>query len=70
MPWYSLKDRTKPLPERLTEAVIPLEKREGVVWNWVRRGIAAVENSKWYRRVGAQFAACLGKAKESSGISK
>jgi ubiquinol-cytochrome c reductase cytochrome b subunit len=70
MPWYSLKDRTKPLPERLTEAVIPLEKREGVVWGWVRAGIAAAGNSEWCRRAGAQLAACLGKAREFSGIKK
>ncbi|QJD29804.1 cytochrome b [Methylococcus geothermalis] len=70
MPWYSLKDRVRPLPERLTEAVIPLEKREGIVWEWVRRGIAAAENSKWYQRAGTQVAACLEKAREFSGIKK
>jgi ubiquinol-cytochrome c reductase cytochrome b subunit len=67
MPWYTRLDRTKPVPERLTEAVIPLAKREGFGWNWVRRSFAAVESSEGYRRLRSQLDLQLGKAKEWYG---
>jgi ubiquinol-cytochrome c reductase cytochrome b subunit len=45
MPWWSAKEKTFPEPMRLGEAVIPLAKRRGRHWHYIRQIIGAVEQS-------------------------
>jgi ubiquinol-cytochrome c reductase cytochrome b subunit len=49
MPWYSAREKTLPEPERLTEAVMPLAKREGRHWGMVRQVLATIQKSPFYR---------------------
>ena len=55
LPIFSARERTKPVPERLTEPVIPLAKREGRHWRLIERGIHAVKASEPYRRTEAKL---------------
>ncbi|HYE36109.1 cytochrome bc complex cytochrome b subunit [Methylocaldum sp.] len=45
MPFYPKLEKTKPIPERLTEPVIPLSKREGWHWRLIERGLEAILTS-------------------------
>ncbi len=49
LPIYSTREKTKPLPERLTHAIIPLEQREGWHWNLLRKILAWVAATEAYR---------------------
>ena len=50
LPVISCVDTTKQVPDRLTEATIPLAKREGVHWRLFERAILAVQASPCYVR--------------------
>lgn len=45
LPIFSSVEITKPVPERLTESVIPLSKREGFQWRLIEEGIRALKDS-------------------------
>ena len=45
LPIFSSVEITKPVPERLTEPVIPLSKREGIQWRLIEDGIRALEHA-------------------------
>jgi len=45
LPIFSSVEITKPVPERLTEPVIPLSKREGFQWRLIEEGIRALKDS-------------------------
>ncbi|MFM8442474.1 MAG: cytochrome bc complex cytochrome b subunit, partial [Methylococcus sp.] len=45
LPIFSSVEITKPVPERLTEPVIPLSKREGFQWRLIEEGIRALKHS-------------------------
>ena len=62
MPFYSANEKTKPVPERLTYAIIPLDKREGWHWDLVRRFLAWVTATEPYRRVTGFVGGYLDKA--------
>jgi ubiquinol-cytochrome c reductase cytochrome b subunit len=49
MPWWSAKEKTFPEPMRLGEAVIPLAKRRGRHWHYIRQIIGAVEQSPLFQ---------------------
>ena len=49
MPYYSKIDKTEPLPERLSEAILPLEKRKGPHWRLIEKSWCAFLNSALYR---------------------
>ena len=51
LPFYSGKEKTKELPERLGPAIIPLEDRKGWHWDWVRAFLAWIVASEVYRRL-------------------
>ena len=62
LPFYSTKEKTKPLPERLTHSVIPLEERVGWHWDLVRRILAWVTSIEAYRRLTGVVGGYLKKA--------
>jgi ubiquinol-cytochrome c reductase cytochrome b subunit len=45
LPIFSSVEITKPVPERLTEPVLPLSKREGFQWRLIEEGIRALKDS-------------------------
>jgi len=49
MPYYSQREVTRPLPERLTHAIIPLKEREGWFWRTVAWLCYAFLGSAFYR---------------------
>jgi ubiquinol-cytochrome c reductase cytochrome b subunit len=51
LPFYSGSEKTKPVPERLTHAIIPLEERQGWLWDSVRGLLAWIMATEAYRRL-------------------
>ncbi len=64
LPFYSRFEKTKPLPARLTEEIIPLHKREGVHWEWIRKSLAAIAASRPYQRATEYAKAVLDRFKK------
>jgi ubiquinol-cytochrome c reductase cytochrome b subunit len=64
LPIYSAKEKTKPMPTRLTHAIIPLEQREGWHWDVVRRILAWVMATGVYCRLQE---ACCGYMEKVGG---
>jgi len=44
MPIFSSVEITQPVPERLTESVVPLSQRKGFQWRLIEEGIRALEH--------------------------
>ncbi len=65
LPVFSSVEITKPVPERLTEPVIPLAKREGFQWRLIEDGIRALEHSPFLAGIKQLLSKLLGK---NSGI--
>jgi ubiquinol-cytochrome c reductase cytochrome b subunit len=63
LPIFSAVERTKPVPERLTEPVIPLAKREGRFWRMLEELIDAVTTCPAYQRASAQVNELLERLK-------
>jgi ubiquinol-cytochrome c reductase cytochrome b subunit len=61
MPYYSKMERTEPVPERLTEAVVPLEKRKGPHWRLLEKAWKGFLASTFYRIAKTHFEAALEK---------
>jgi ubiquinol-cytochrome c reductase cytochrome b subunit len=61
LPIFSSVEITKPVPERLTEPVIPLSKREGFQWRLIEDGIRALEHSPFLVGIKQALAKLLGK---------
>ena len=61
LPIFSSVEITKPVPERLTEPVIPLSKREGFQWRLIEEGIRALKHSPLLGEVKQRWAKLLGK---------
>jgi ubiquinol-cytochrome c reductase cytochrome b subunit len=63
-------ERTKPVPERLTEPVIPLSKREGAHWRLLERGLEkgseAVRSSQAYRWAEGRLSGVLEAVRTSA----
>jgi ubiquinol-cytochrome c reductase cytochrome b subunit len=55
LPIISACETTKPVPERLTEPVIPLAKREGRHWRLIETGVHAVRTNAVYRKLEGQL---------------
>lgn len=55
LPFITGKEITKPVPERLTEAVIPLGKREGKHWRLLESLILGIKESAAYRKTEAKL---------------
>lgn len=64
LPLIPLIERTQPIPERLTEPVLPLSKREGHHWRLVERTIASVMASSLYQKAVSQLEECLKRVNE------
>lgn len=62
LPFYSSKEKTKPVPERLTWSTIPLDKREGKLWDLVRMARDKVVASDIYRRIHVEVLEKIKKA--------
>lgn len=50
LPIYSRLEKTRPVPERLTESIIPLTKRTGRHWDLVRAALAWLEATGTYQQ--------------------
>ncbi|GAB6047762.1 cytochrome bc complex cytochrome b subunit [Methyloparacoccus murrellii] len=61
LPLFSSVEITKPVPERLTEPVIPLSKREGFQWRLIEDGLRAVEHAPLVIRCREALSKVLGK---------
>ncbi|MCF7968634.1 MAG: cytochrome bc complex cytochrome b subunit [Methylococcaceae bacterium] len=61
LPIFSSVEITKPVPERLTEPVIPLSKREGFQWRLIEDGIRALEHSPFLAGIKQALSKLLGK---------
>jgi len=61
LPIFSSVEITKPVPERLTEPVIPLSKREGFQWRLIEEGIRALKHFPLLGEVKQRWAKLLGK---------
>ncbi len=61
LPIFSSVEITKPVPERLTEPVIPLAKREGFQWRLIEEGLRAVEHSPYITGFKDAVSKLLGK---------
>jgi ubiquinol-cytochrome c reductase cytochrome b subunit len=57
MPFYTKSEETEPVPERLTESIVPLAKRKGEHWRWIEKGWQALLNSSAYRFAQARITA-------------
>jgi ubiquinol-cytochrome c reductase cytochrome b subunit len=57
MPFYPKLEKTKPIPERLAEPVIPLSKREGRHWRMIERGLETFRTSAFYQNMKARLEA-------------
>lgn len=66
LPFYTAKEVTKPVPDRLGPAIIPLADREGWLWDFVRAVIAKVESCEVYQRLLALIGGYLDKIKKIS----
>jgi ubiquinol-cytochrome c reductase cytochrome b subunit len=58
---FSPREPTKPVPERLTEPVIPLAKRVGPHWRWLERVLARMLASAPWQAVQSRLCALKGK---------
>jgi ubiquinol-cytochrome c reductase cytochrome b subunit len=56
--FWSPREATKPVPERVTHAIIPLSEREGLHWRWLEHWVNAVKYSGFSRKL-ADFASGL-----------
>jgi ubiquinol-cytochrome c reductase cytochrome b subunit len=56
-------EKTKPVPERLTEPVIPLDKREGCHWELVRSLVQGVRDCPMYQKALDRVCGTLEKLK-------
>ncbi len=65
LPFYSRCEKTKPVPERLTHAIIPLEQREGWQWNLVRAFLAWIVATEAYGRLREVICGYLEKIKKN-----
>jgi ubiquinol-cytochrome c reductase cytochrome b subunit len=65
LPFYTAKEKTKPVPERLTHAIIPLAERRGCHWDLVRRVLAWIEATEAYRRLREVICSSLEKIKQT-----
>ncbi len=61
LPIFSSVEITKPVPDRVTEPVIPLSKREGVQWRLIEEGICALQHSPAYLSVKGALSRMRGK---------
>ena len=61
LPVISRIDPTKPVPDRLTEACIPLAKREGAHWRLVERALCAIHSSPCYAKAKTHCCALLAR---------
>ena len=61
LPIFSSVEITKPVPERLTEPVIPLSKREGFQWRLIEEGIRALQHAPLLGELKQRWAKLLGK---------
>ncbi|NBS15545.1 MAG: cytochrome bc complex cytochrome b subunit [Gammaproteobacteria bacterium] len=51
LPIFSSVEITKEVPQRLTESVLPLAKREGFQWRLIEEGIAALQHSPFFETI-------------------
>jgi ubiquinol-cytochrome c reductase cytochrome b subunit len=51
LPIFSSVEITKEVPQRLTESVLPLAKREGFQWRLIEEGIAALQHSPVFETI-------------------
>jgi ubiquinol-cytochrome c reductase cytochrome b subunit len=65
LPLLSRYEKTRELPARLTEAVIPLEKREGRHWDWVRASLAWLQSTQAWRLAESKVRAVMEKIKQT-----
>jgi len=65
LPIYSGREKTKAVPERLTHAIIPLEERQGWLWDWVRGFLAWIVATEAYRRLRDVICGYLEKIKKT-----
>ena len=59
LPFLPSIETTKPVPDRLTEPVIPLAKREVEHWRLLEKAIEAITESSAYRKASAQVLAVV-----------
>jgi ubiquinol-cytochrome c reductase cytochrome b subunit len=59
LPFFSAAETTKPVPERLTEPVLPLSRREGPHWRFAEYVLSTVRSSRLYREAGAGLEALV-----------
>jgi ubiquinol-cytochrome c reductase cytochrome b subunit len=55
LPVISCFEKTKPVPERVTEPVIPLAKREGAHWRFVEKLLEEIRHSAAYQKLQARL---------------
>lgn len=65
LPLLSAREQTKPIPERLTEAVIPLEKREGKLWDVVRASLQWLKSTEVWQKAEGQVQLVYAKIKNT-----
>jgi len=65
LPLLSRYEKTRELPERLTEAVIPLEKRQGRHWDWVRASLAWLQSTQAWQSAESKVRAMMKKIKQT-----
>ncbi|MFM8331324.1 MAG: cytochrome bc complex cytochrome b subunit [Candidatus Methylumidiphilus sp.] len=61
LPFYTGSEKTKPVPDRLTHAMIPLAERQGWLWDLVRGILGWIVATEAYRRLHAAVFAYLDK---------
>jgi ubiquinol-cytochrome c reductase cytochrome b subunit len=64
LPILSRLEKTKPVPARLTEEIVPLEQREGLHWDLVRKILRAIVTSKAYQQAKEQVGTTLASFKK------
>jgi ubiquinol-cytochrome c reductase cytochrome b subunit len=65
LPVYSRMEKTRPVPARLTEAVVPLAKREGKHWDLVRAALSSLQSTGAYQRCRDHVLATAEKIKNT-----
>ena len=45
MPIFSSVEITQPVPERVTESIVPLSQRKGLQWRLIEEGIRALQHA-------------------------
>jgi len=66
MPIFSSIEITKPVPDRVTEPVIPLSKREGFQWRMIEEGLSALQHAPAYLYIKSILAKVSGKVSGSN----